>query len=667
LCLLSFSQHKRIDSLNELGCTYAASAKKADWDTAMLYIKQAYQESQQLNYTAGITGTIFNKALMEMNSHSYRAAERNFRKCLSYYESISDTIRLGWVKFNLGYVLYVQGYFDQAMAAFQGSVPHFQETAGYREHVSKVFGFLGVIYGLKGELEKGFELAQNALAESQKQNDSLGMVFPLMIIGDLYQSMGDGAMALAYYHESAVMGRGLDIYASAQMAAAHNAAFRFDSAFYYLQNAIARDSGQLYFQIILGEIYLQQKKYKEALVTFQKTVPILEKNNGRKERLRVFLAIAKTYMAQDNNRAALRYARRCVKLAQTMGARQYLAKGFELISSIYGKMGIHSKAFMYLTHYIHLKDSLLSDQFKAKIFAYRSVVENEKKQSLIEQLRQEKLVSQQQLKIKQQQLQRSSLLKNSLIGGSLAFALLCLFVFRYLMLQRRNEKLQSERKQAALQHKTVELEMQALRSQMNPHFIFNSLNSINEFILQKDKNQASGYLTKFSRLVRLILHNSQAALIPLESELEALQLYLELESLRFNDHFDFAVNTEEDLDVAAVKIPPLIIQPYAENAIWHGLMHKKEKGHLSIEISQQDDVLYCRIADDGIGRQKAAALKSKSNTKHRSMGMHITADRIALLQQQNQIHVSTQISDLVLPDGSAGGTEVQLKLPIRYD
>jgi LytS/YehU family sensor histidine kinase len=119
--------------------------------------------------------------------------------------------------------------------------------------------------------------------------------------------------------------------------------------------------------------------------------------------------------------------------------------------------------------------------------------------------------------------------------------------------------------------------MQALRAQMNPHFIFNSLNSINRFILQNERVQASEYLTKFSRLVRLILQNYQCALIPLESELESLELYLNLEGLRFNYHFDYKISVPKDLDKSALQVPPLILQPYAENAIWHGLMQKKTK------------------------------------------------------------------------------------------
>ena len=225
----------------------------------------------------------------------------------------------------------------------------------------------------------------------------------------------------------------------------------------------------------------------------------------------------------------------------------------------------------------------------------------------------------------------------------------------------------SDRRQAELQKQATELEMQALRAQMNPHFIFNSLNSINRFILQNNKALASEYLTKFSRLVRLILQNSQTAFIALESEIESLQLYLELEAVRFDHHFEFKVTVEDDLDTDIIKIPPLIIQPYAENAIWHGLMHKEEKGNLEIELFRQEDLLYCRITDDGIGRAKAAQLKSKSASAHKSMAMQITASRIEMLQQKNNLDVQIKITDLILPDGAAGGTEVILKIPVHYD
>jgi len=209
-----------------------------------------------------------------------------------------------------------------------------------------------------------------------------------------------------------------------------------------------------------------------------------------------------------------------------------------------------------------------------------------------------------------------------------------------------------------------ELEMQALRAQMNPHFIFNSLNSINRFILQNDRAQASEYLTKFSKLMRMILQNSQASLISLESELESLNLYLDLEAVRFEHRFDYKISYPKDLDIEVLKVPPLVIQPFTENAIWHGLMHKEDKGQLDIDVSKEDDYLYIKITDNGIGRKKASELASKSATKHKSMGLRITKDRIAMLQKTNGAESPVKIIDLENADGSAAGTEVVIKMPV---
>ncbi|MGH2646381.1 MAG: sensor histidine kinase, partial [Ginsengibacter sp.] len=229
------------------------------------------------------------------------------------------------------------------------------------------------------------------------------------------------------------------------------------------------------------------------------------------------------------------------------------------------------------------------------------------------------------------------------------------------------QKIASEKDKAELQQQATKLEMQALRSQMNPHFVFNSLNAINMFILENNKLQASEYLSKFSKLIRLILQNSQEAFIPLERELEALRLYLELESLRFEQRFEYKITIDDTVDTTMLKVPPLIIQPYAENAIWHGLMHKEEKGYLAIELYIEKEMLFYKIADDGVGRKKAAELKSKSAAMHKSMGMRITKDRLLMLQQQNEKENSILITDLVLADGASGGTAVLIKIPVRYD
>ena len=254
-------------------------------------------------------------------------------------------------------------------------------------------------------------------------------------------------------------------------------------------------------------------------------------------------------------------------------------------------------------------------------------------------------------------------------------AIICVLGIFYAAIRYRTKqkfRLQLERSEkvrevAELQQQKTEMEMQALRAQMNPHFIFNSLNSINRFILQNDRAQASEYLTKFSKLVRMILQNSQASLITLESELESLDLYLNLESLRFNYHFDYNITVPKDLDKEVLQVPPLILQPYVENAIWHGLMHKEEKGHLDIDISEKDDQLFLKIRDDGVGREKAKAMASKSATKHKSMGLRITENRIAILQKNGLKESPVTIHDLVNDNGDAAGTEVIIKMPLIFE
>jgi len=171
----------------------------------------------------------------------------------------------------------------------------------------------------------------------------------------------------------------------------------------------------------------------------------------------------------------------------------------------------------------------------------------------------------------------------------------------------------------------------------------------------------------------MILQNSQASLISLESELESLELYLSLEVLRFDYHFDYRISVEDDLDISVLKIPPLIIQPFVENAIWHGLMNlpdrqagKEADGHLSVNIEQENSTLICTITDNGIGRRKAAELK-ENRGKHKSMGMQITESRIAMMQKMNGENKSIEIKDLLEPDGSSAGTEVIIKIPAIYD
>ena len=208
-------------------------------------------------------------------------------------------------------------------------------------------------------------------------------------------------------------------------------------------------------------------------------------------------------------------------------------------------------------------------------------------------------------------------------------------------------------------------EMSALRAQMNPHFIFNCLNSIKLYTLQNNTDKASDYLTKFARLIRLVLENSRADRVTLERELDALQLYIDLEAMRFKQKVHIGISVAPDIDQQFVQIPPLLLQPYVENAIWHGLMHKPEGGTVSIDVTQPTDGrLRVEITDDGIGRVRAGELRSKSAGHNKSFGMQVTADRIRVINQLYNAQTQATIHDLVDPNGEARGTKVVLEIPI---
>ena len=215
------------------------------------------------------------------------------------------------------------------------------------------------------------------------------------------------------------------------------------------------------------------------------------------------------------------------------------------------------------------------------------------------------------------------------------------------------------------EQKMTEVEMQALRAQMNPHFIFNCLNSINRYIVKSDQATASLYLTRFARLIRLILDNSNSKNVILSHELEALKLYIEMEALRFDKKFDYIIHVDKTVNPDNVEVPPLIIQPYVENAIWHGLLHKETPGCLCISVSMpEENMLECVIEDNGVGRQKAKDLKSKSATTRKSLGMKLTEDRLTLLNRYAELNASIDIIDLSNGNGEATGTKVILKIPV---
>jgi ligand-binding sensor domain-containing protein/putative methionine-R-sulfoxide reductase with GAF domain len=204
-------------------------------------------------------------------------------------------------------------------------------------------------------------------------------------------------------------------------------------------------------------------------------------------------------------------------------------------------------------------------------------------------------------------------------------------------------------------------QLTALRSQMNPHFIFNALNSVQQYILQGNITEANRYLSKFSKLQRQVLNQSDQNFIPLDKELEVLTLYLELEQLRFENGFTYKIEVNKNVDTDEIKIPPMIVQPFVENAIWHGLMPKQDNRNLVICFEMSgDEILVCTVTDNGIGRKAAARLKNGNQSEHKSRGLSLVYDRLNILSQQYGKAFKAEVKDLMDSEGLPAGTEVKL-------
>lgn len=668
----------RIDCLHQLSLKYLF---KSDKDSAIYYTDLVYNESKKINYIHGIAVALCCQSLIAKHfDDDFVRSERLGKESLEWFDKTANKEGIDTMYSYLVYALFSESKFDEAVFYTQKQLDHAKETAD-SAMIFDAIGTMCAIYRTSGDYEKSFQFIQQIYDLAQKAHNKIWISGSLYGIAKLYELIEDYTNALVYFRkvietdDSETIKERIDsdndIWFKMEFTEAFSHLRQFDSAWHYynLFKPLKDNKVNLrVYWISTGECYYLQKNYPHALQNFQLGLAEHQRLNDRNEIMRSLLDIGKTYLALNNYPAALKYGREGLNLAIQTKAKQFERDGYDILYLVYDHLHKSDSANFYFREYEKMKDAVLNDQTKAKFEAYNY----EQQIALIDK---ENQINEQQLKIKQQQLQHASLLKKILIACITALFLFAGAILRVIILKRRNEKqqllhklevqrLESDKTKVQLQQQATELEMQAFRAQMNPHFIFNSLNSINMFILENDKLSASEYLSKFSRLVRSILQNSKEAFILMEKELEALRLYLELESLRFENKFEYNISIDDEVDATVIKVPPLIIQPYVENAIWHGLMHKKEKGHLDIGLYQSGETLICKITDDGIGRKKAAELKGKSPT-HKSMGTKITEGRIAMIQKS--MSNSVEINDLVYADGMAAGTEVLIKIAIQHD
>ena len=687
-----FKGKEKVDCLNQMAQIISRSSLpdyinwKQKSDSVYRYSTIAFEESKKINYKKGIAYSLTLLANAEylrgielrINKKNDDDATAGIEKFLSQAipvaKDINDNETLGYAYELWGHLLYLKSKFSDNESKdiyYKKAIEHFA-IAGNKKKEGELCLWLGESYKNRGFYEESFEYCNRAIeltemvlpdVATKEEKDFRNWFYwqCLMDIAQLYKEAGDYKASLYYINKAERFSFANDssLYDHLAKADIFNLNRDYDSSFYYINKAIAKDPNNPFLKSGLGATYLLVYDYNNALILFQQALPDLRKRNVNGRILvPTLLNIGSSLWGKKDYAKAMIYVREGMGIAQKLGTRPEIMQGYELLSKIHHELGNNDSAYLYLLKFISIKDSIQNRQFILRL-------NNAKKEAQIGLLNKDN-------KIKEQRLKQEASLKKFLIAGLLLLLLAGIFIFRFLIAKRRNEKLISEKIHKELQRRSLELEMLALRAQMNPHFIFNCLSSINKYILKNEPDTASNYLTRFSRLIRMVLHNSQKSLITLEDELEMLTIYLDMERMRFKDAFNYHISFTNRVDTGDIFIPPLLLQPFCENAIWHGLKHladaqpdNHEPGRLNIILSMDGNVLNCTITDNGIGRKKAAEMKSKSAEDKKSMGLKITEERLTLLNQDKSALTSFEIEDLQDGNGNSSGTRVKLRINCR--
>jgi tetratricopeptide (TPR) repeat protein len=392
----------------------------------------------------------------------------------------------------------------------------------------------------------------------------------------------------------------------------------------------------------IADVFRGQNLYDDEIELRNKSIAYNLETRNLDEVTNDKVEISKTLIAKGENAAALREIEEAARIADTLTNPKAQANAYLTLADVYEKNGRTNQA---LGAYRKYSDAVTRSQRiqEERQTANASLL---RQQRDIEELSKNVSVGKREETIEQATVSRERLL----IYGLLVILLITTITSYYIYKNAQASKVANQL-----------LALKSLRSQMNPHFIFNALNSVNHFIAEQDERTANRFLSEFSQLMRLVLENSQKDFIPLFKEQEILALYLKLEHYRFRDKFDYRIDIDESINAEAVEVPPMLIQPYIENAVWHGLRYKEEKGMLILRFYQQDSILMVEISDNGIGRKRSAALKTANQKKHNSTGLKNIQERLDIINRVYKADYRVTIEDLQ----PGPGTRVAIALPVH--
>lgn len=456
----------------------------------------------------------------------------------------------------------------------------------------------------------------SSIAIEEETNNKLGLAINYQNIGTIYEERQDFQMALDYYRKS------LDY-----------------------NNQINSTLGRIICQNSIGQVYLKQKRFKEARQIIEPTISKAESIGDK-----YYLAMAKLNfgwaLSEDGDlKQSEKYILESLKTSQERKMDFFISEAYRLLTEINKKKGNYKSALKFNKLYNGNKSKYLNEsnqQYMADLILKYDSDTKKNKISILE---------------KENEIANLKLADNRrfLFGGTLSVILLSILFY---ILYRQNI-LGKEKEYLALEQKMM-------RSQMNPHFIFNSLNSIKLYIINSEKDKAIYYLNKFSKLIRTILASSKEKDITLKEELNTMELYMNIENIRFSNKIRFNLEIEEDVPVKDIKLPSMILQPFIENAIWHGLSAKEGLKRIELKVSRiVDNQIEISVEDNGIGRLMSKEIKDKKTIRNRSVGIDLTKQRLQNYFKGQDVEQVLKIVDLYKA-GKPAGTKVVLKIPFNF-
>lgn len=605
-----------------------------------------------------------NNAALYTFKNNYEKAILESKKAVEISKSINDFQGISLAYDNIGISFDFIGKIDSSAHYFQKSVEYAYKS---KDQSSIAYALTDLAYAQNGLGKNALAISNNlkALKIFETLNDAIGIERTNFALGRMFEQKQDFQSAIEHYEKCKEINNSnnnkqqLEI-VLISLANCNIYLKKYSLAKAYLDKAILlnketknQHSLGLYYNLY-GDLNFETNNLEESLKYYLKANTIFKKVKSINFSSKTNINLAKIYLSKNDYNLAKKYAIEAFSISKKTNFNAEIKAAAQILSNIYQKENNFKEAYYYEKLASKIANEIYFDEKNTIVLKETSKYESQKKQNKINQLVQEKKIV--ELKSQRQ--------KSILVIAILIFSLLVMvayMIFKKYKRIKEKELFQSQLEKIEADKKITESELKALKSQMNPHFIFNALNSIQNQFMYGDKNLANKQMENFTALTRDILELSVSTKITIEREIEILTRYLELEKFRFKNNFCYGISYNDTLDIEYYTIPPMLLQPFVENSIKHGLLHKEGEKKLQIHFSltKNEEMIIVSIKDNGIGRKKSAQIKDK--TKHNSFSTASIAQRLQLLYNKNSEDLLTY-NDLVDNDGNVLGTEVMLKI-----